>query len=139
MSTTSRKRPLFPAGRDTSTGPYTPALCVDPFVFVSGQGPLDPETHQVTGSTLEEQAELTLTNVKTLLAEAGCTMDDCVKVTVHLADMRHYDRFNRVYERFFRKPFPTRTLVQSGLLDILVEIDAIAIKGAGGKGRETET
>jgi 2-iminobutanoate/2-iminopropanoate deaminase len=113
---------------DTSTGPYTPGVTVADWVFVSGQGPLDPTTHEIVGDTIQAQTQLTLENVSRVLAEAGCTMDDCVKVTVHLLDLEHYDQFNDIYKSYFNRPYPARTLVQSVLDGILVEIDAIAVR-----------
>jgi 2-iminobutanoate/2-iminopropanoate deaminase len=62
-------------------------------------------------------------------------MDDCVKVTAHLLNINDFDRYNAVYREFFSKPYPARTTVQSGLWNgMLVEIDAIAVFGAGRQG-----
>ena len=125
----SQKTPLFPKGHDSSTGPYSPGLRVDDLVFVSGQGPLDLQTGEVVGETIAEQVEATLRNVESILVEAGCSLADCVKVTVHLSDIANYPRFNEAYAEFFSDPYPARTLVQSVLWQhILVEIDVIAIK-----------
>ena len=107
-------------------GPYSPGLRVGDFVFVSSQVPIDPETGEVTGETIEEQTRRTLNNVKAVLEAAGAGMDDCVKVTVHLQDISEFDRFNEVYSGFFGDPKPTRTTVESGLSGVRVEIDAIA-------------
>ena len=112
-------------------GPYSPAITFGDLVFVSGQGPLDPETAKICGETIEEQTELTLQNVKRILEEAGCTLNDCLKSTVHLKDIHDFDRFNKVYQQFFEPPRPARTTVQSVLWGgILVEIDVIAARGA---------
>jgi 2-iminobutanoate/2-iminopropanoate deaminase len=130
--TRPKKLGVYPGGKDTATGPYSPAVAVGEMVFVAGQGPLDPQTGQIVGTTIEEHTELTLKNVKRILEAAGCTMDDCVKTTVHLRDIGEFERFNAVYRRFFNKPYPARTTVQSVLWStIRVEIDAIAIRGCG--------
>jgi len=128
-----RKRAIFPQGTTEHSGPpFSPGRVVGETVYVAGQGPIDPSTHRVTGSTIEEQTRLTLENVKRVLEAAGSTLDDCVKVTAHLADMAHFDRYNAVYKQFFAKPYPVRTTVQSVLWGgMLVEIDAIAVKGCG--------
>ena len=129
-----QKQPIYP-DRDTATGPYTPGIVVGDTVYVSGQGPLDPVTGEIRGTTIEEQTELTLANVRRILQAVGCTMDDCVKTTVHLLNIDDFGRFNAVYQTFFSKPYPARTTVQSVLWhNILVEIDAIAIRGSGAKG-----
>jgi 2-iminobutanoate/2-iminopropanoate deaminase len=125
------KQPVYP-DRDTATGPYSPAIAVGETVYVAGQGPLDPASGAIVGSTIEEQTELTLKNVQRILQAAGCSMDDCVKTTVHLLDIEQFERFNAVYRTFFHKPYPARTTVQSVLWHgILVEIDAVAVRGCG--------
>ena len=107
-------------------GAYSQGLKVGSFVFVSGQGPLDPETGAIVGETIEEQTARTLENVRAILEAAGATLADVVKVTVHLSDLSLFDRYNRVYARYFPDPKPTRTTVGSQLPGIMVEIDAIA-------------
>lgn len=129
----TQKQPIYP-DRDTSTGPYSPGLAVGETVYVAGQGPLDPATGAIAGSTIEEQTELTLKNIRRVLEAGRCAMDDCVKATVHLLNIEDFERFNAVYRTFFNKPYPARTTVQSVLWHgILVEIDVIAVRGCGAK------
>jgi 2-iminobutanoate/2-iminopropanoate deaminase len=109
------------------TGSYSPAVLVDGWLYVSGQGPLDMATGAVISGTIEEEVRLTMTHIGTLLAEAGCTFDDVVKCTVHLADIRDFDRYDKVYASFFPGVRPARTTVQSVLGGgIKVEIDCVA-------------
>jgi len=110
-------------------GAYSPGLRAGDFVFVSGQGPLDPATGQVVGETIEEQTARTLENVKLILEAAGASMADVVKATVHLSDLSLFPRYNTVYATYFPDPKPTRTTVGSQLLGIMVEIDVIAYVG----------
>ncbi|HEX7126975.1 MAG TPA: Rid family detoxifying hydrolase [Thermodesulfobacteriota bacterium] len=116
-------------------GPYSQGLRAGDFVYVSGQGPIDPESGKVKGTTIEEQTACTLDNVKAVLEAAGASMADVVKATCHLADLSHFSRFNAVYERYFPEPRPVRTTVGSQLLGILVEVDVVAYVGpdAGAK------
>ncbi len=107
-------------------GPYSQAIISRGYVYVSGQGPLDPETDAILGTTIEEQAEHTMQNIKHIVESAGSSMDDVVKVCVYLASMKDFERFNSVYQRFFSHPMPARTCIEAGLGDIMVEIDAIA-------------
>ena len=111
----------------TPGGPYCQAIVAGPFVFVAGQGPSDPATRQVPEG-VEAQTHQVLRNVAAILRGAGCTMDDVVKVTAHLADLADFDAYNRVYEQYFAEPRPVRTTVGSQLHDILVEIDVIAYR-----------
>ncbi|MFL5804174.1 MAG: RidA family protein [Roseiflexaceae bacterium] len=110
-------------------GAYSPGLRAGNFIFVSGQGPLDPATGQIVGETIEEQTARTLENVKLILEAAGASMADVVKATVHLSDLSLFPRYNTVYAAYFPDPKPTRTTVGSQLLGILVEIDVIAYVG----------
>ena len=110
-------------------GAYSQGLRVGEFIFVSGQGPLDPATGKIVGETVEEQTARVLENIKAILAAGGATMADVVKVSAHLSDLGLFDRYNKVYATYFPDPKPTRTTVGSQLLGILVEIDAIAYVG----------
>jgi enamine deaminase RidA (YjgF/YER057c/UK114 family) len=73
-----------------------------------------------------EQTRQVLRNVQAILAERGLTLDDCVKTTVHLADLADFAEFNEAYKEFFTEPYPVRTTVGSQLANILVEIDVVA-------------
>jgi 2-iminobutanoate/2-iminopropanoate deaminase len=106
-------------------GPYSQCLLVGKRSYVSGQGPLNPENGK-TPETIEEQTRQVLTNIRNILEAGGANMDNVVKTTVHLADLKDFQAFNSVYKEFFSPPFPVRTTVGSQLLGILVEIDVIA-------------
>ena len=110
-------------------GAYSQGLRVGDFIFVSGQGPLDPATGKIVGETIEEQTARVLENIKAILEAGGATMADVVKVSAHLSDLSLFQRYNKVYASYFPDPKPTRTTVGSQLLGILVEIDAIAYVG----------
>lgn len=110
-------------------GAYSQGLRAGDFLFVSGQGPLDPATGKIVGETIEEQTRRVLENIKAILEAGGASMADVVKVSAHLSDLKDFDRYNKVYSTYFPDPKPTRTTVGSQLLGILVEIDAIAYVG----------
>ena len=109
------------------TGAYSPGVLIDGWLYISGQGPLDLVTGKVVAGTIEEETRLTLQNVAMVLQASECALDDVVKCTCHIADIRDFDRFNAVYAEFFQGIKPARTTVQSVLWSgIKVEIDAIA-------------
>jgi 2-iminobutanoate/2-iminopropanoate deaminase len=127
-----KKTPIVLPNLPPPKSPYSAGIVCGDMVFVSGQGPLAPGTPNIIGKTIEEQVEVTLKNVERVLQTAGCSLNDVVKSTVHLLHMEDFERFNAVYRKFFKEPFPARTTVQSVLWGgILVEIDVIAMKGAG--------
>lgn len=112
-------------------GPYSQGFKAGDFIFVSGQGPLDPQTGGIQGDTIEEQTRKTLDNIKGILKAGGASMTDVVKVTVILTDLSNFRPMNEVYKTFFAEPFPVRITYGAGLAlpDMLVEIDAIAYVG----------
>ena len=115
--------------KEKSTGAYSAGVEIDGWVFVSGQGPLDSKTAEVIRGSIEEETQLTLSHVEKILCAAGCTLHDVVKSTVHLSDIKDFDRFNAVYKNFFKdvSVLPARTTVQSILWGgIKVEIDVVA-------------
>lgn len=111
-------------------GAYSQGLRAGDFVFVSGQGPFDPATGALVGSTIEQQTARVLENIRAVLEAGGATMADVVKSTVHLSDLGLFERYNAVYASYFPEPRPVRTTVGSQLAGILVEIDVIAYVGA---------
>ena len=106
-------------------GFYSKGIKVGNRIYVSGEGPLNPETGKIP-ETIEEQTRQVLTNISNILQAGVATMDHVVKATVHLADLEDFHAFNDVYREFFNAPYPVRTTVGSALLGILVEIDVIA-------------
>ena len=127
------KREIKHPDKEKSTGAYSAAVEVDGWVYVSGQGPVDPKTAQPVRGTIEEETLYTLSHVKKILTAAGCSLKDVVKSTVHLADINEFDRYNAVYKDVFKDVpvLPARTTIQSVLWDgIKVEIDVIARKTA---------
>lgn len=112
-----------PKGR----GPFPQALRAGPLVFLSGQGPLDPKTNAPIVGGFQEQVERTFDNIAAILAAAGLTLQNVVKITVYLNDLARIAEFNALYQARLGEHLPARTLVQAGLRGIDVEMDVIAI------------
>ena len=109
--------------------PYSQAIEVGNFVFVSGQIPVDPITGLIQ-PTIESAATQSLENLKAILDKAGLTLEDVVKTTIFLSDMSNFAAVNEVYGKYFKEPYPARSCVAVKELpkNVLVEIEAIAIK-----------
>jgi 2-iminobutanoate/2-iminopropanoate deaminase len=108
------------------TGAYSDGVIAGGFLFVSGQAAVDFKTSKFILGTIEEETRRTLDNVKSIIETAGAAMNDVVKCTVHLSDIKDFDAYNKVYAEYFTGIKPARTTVQSVLAEgIKVEIDAI--------------
>ena len=108
-------------------GPYSQGIVANGFLYTAGFGPQDPANGGVVPDGVAEQTRQVLRNVSAVLAEHGLTLNDCVKTTVHLADLADFAEFNEASKEFFAEPFPVRTTVGSQLANILVEIDVVAV------------
>ena len=110
-------------------GIYSPAiLAKGPMLFVSGQGPVNPENGEFIFNDFESQAKLTFDNVTTMLEAGGTSWKNVVKVSVFLADLNDFQSMNEVYKDYVMDPYPARTTVQAGLPPkMLIEVDCIAI------------
>ena len=121
------KQQISHPDRKASTGAYSDGVLVDGWLYVAGQGPLDLSTGKVLSGTIEEETRTTLENIGKILKAGGCSFEDVVKSTVHLADIKDFDNYNKVYAEYFQGIRPVRTTVQSVLgLGIKVEIDVVA-------------
>jgi 2-iminobutanoate/2-iminopropanoate deaminase len=112
-------------------GPYSPAISYGDLIFVSGQGPMNPDTGQVERGDVVDEFRLAMGNVRLLLEAASSGLDHVLKVTLYLADIDDFARVNEVYRSFFSEPFPARTTIQAARLPlgIRVEVDVIAARG----------
>jgi 2-iminobutanoate/2-iminopropanoate deaminase len=109
-------------------GPYSQAIQAGPFLFTSGQIPLDKDGNLVTGE-IREQTRQVFTNLIAILQEAGATLSDVVKATVFLADMNDFPAVNEIYAEYFGDHRPARSTVQVSRLpkDVGIEIELIAV------------
>ena len=119
---------IFPSNTPTPRGPYSPAVRAGDFLYVSGQGPIDPVTDQLAPGDVESQTRLTLSNIQRILMACGATLRDVVKCSVFLRDIADFPRMNQVYVEFFGDVRPARTTVEAGFFqaEMLVEIDCVA-------------
>jgi reactive intermediate/imine deaminase len=111
-----------------SIGPFSQAIRDNGTIYVSGQGPVDPESGEIISEDIKEQTAQTLKNIGAILEAVDASLDDVVKATVFVTDMDNYDAVNDVYGDYMSAPFPARSAVQVADLpiDIGVEIEVIA-------------
>lgn len=109
-------------------GPYSQGVVVNGLLFASGQIALSPETGELVGSTIGEQAEQVMKNVGALLTAAGTDFDHVVKTTCFLEDIADFAKFNAVYAKSFGEKLPARSAVGIDKLPkgALIEVEVIA-------------
>lgn len=113
----------------TPAGAYSPVARAGDFIFVSGQVPKDPATGNIAGDDVESQTRQVVKNIERALATTGASLSDIVSVTVYLADIDEWGKFNAVYKDLMPQPYPTRTALGASLRGIRVEMSAIAYVG----------
>ena len=112
-------------------GPYSQGIMAESFLFVSGQGAIDPSSGRLVGTDIESQTRQTLTNVKNIVEASGLSLRNVVRVSVYLKNMKDFKKMNEVYKTFFAETPPARTTVQVELplTEMLIEIDVVAHRG----------
>jgi 2-iminobutanoate/2-iminopropanoate deaminase len=111
-------------------GPYSVVTEANGFVFVSGQGAIDPATGQLAGDGVEAETEQVMKNIGAILADVGLEYSDIVKTTIFLTDMGDFPAVNAIYGKYVADAKPARSTVEvAGLpLGMLVEIELIAAR-----------
>ncbi len=124
MPRTPHHSPNGPA----AVGPYSHGVWAGDLLYLSGQVPIDPATGRIAPGGVAEQTEQVFANLTAVLADAGLTTDDVVKVNVFLVDMADFAEMNEVYAKRFSEPYPARsTVAVAGLpLGARVEIEVVA-------------
>ena len=121
--------PIFPHHAPTPRGPYAPAVRAGDFIFVSGQGPIDPVTDKLSPGDIQHETRQVLANIKRILEACGASVTDVVRCGVFLKDGADFKAMNEVYAEFFGSHRPARTTVVTGFhTDMKVEIDCVAYK-----------
>ncbi len=121
---------LTPEGVAPPSGAYVHVVRAGEFVFVAGQVARDPGGRLVGEGDVEAQTAQALENVRAVLATAGCSLRDVVRIGVYLTDIRHRERVGAVRRRYFGDRLPASTTVEVSNLgerELLVEIDAVAL------------
>lgn len=113
-----------------SVGPYSQCVRAGNSYYLCGQVPFHPVTGEVVGTTMKEQAEQTLANLKAVLDAAGLSISDIAKTTVFVTNLDDFDAFNAVYAAFMGSHRPARVLVEASNIahGCLLEMDAVCYK-----------
>ncbi len=112
-------------------GTYSQAVRVDNTVYCSGQIGLDPKTMQMADG-IDAQIHRVFDNLKAVAEAAGCTLNDAVRFTVYLTDLKHFAKVNEIMATYLKEPYPARAAVGVASLprEALVEMDAVLVREA---------
>ncbi len=108
-------------------GPYSQAIVIGDMVYTSGQIPINPASGLIEAKDVKSQAEQMITNLSEILKEAGSSLEDVVKTTCFLANIKDFAEFNEIYAKYFTGK-PARSCVEVSALPkgALVEIEIVA-------------
>ena len=111
-------------------GPYSQGVIEGDFIFVAGQGPINPATGQLELGDARAETKRVFENIRAILEATGSSLEHVVKCNVYLRDINDFAAMNEVYATFFTAPYPARTTIQAGALPggIAVEIECIATR-----------
>ena len=111
-------------------GPYSQAISYGNMLFMSGQIAIQKSTGKIITTTIEEETEQVMFNLKEVLKQAGMSFENVVKSTIFLKDMNAFPKVNEIYGKYFVNQPPARETVEVSRLpkDVNVEISCIAIK-----------
>ena len=123
-------QPIAPDTLKLESAPLSPGMQHDGRVYVSGQVPIDPDSGEVVGESIEAQTRQALDNVRAVLEAADASLSDVIKVQVFLIDADDFPGLDAAYADVMPEPYPARSAFEVGGLaaDVRVEIEAIAVR-----------
>ncbi len=123
----ARKKVIYTDKAPAPVGPYSQAIQVGPWLFLSGQIAIDPATQQFVGGSVEEQTERVMENLRAVVEAAGGSLEDLVQVTIYIKDMSLFPRVNQVYARYVGAHPPARATVAVADLPRGADIEVAAV------------
>ena len=123
------KKIIFTERAPKAIGPYSQAVSVAGFTFVSGQVAINPETGDLMNSSIKDQAEQVIKNLMAICEEANGSLADIVKLTIYITDMNDFAVVNETMQKYFSEPYPARATVEVSALPlgVNVEMDAVLV------------
>jgi len=123
------KQTVFSKKAPKPAGPYSQAVKVGGFLFVSGQLPIDPKEGKIVAMDIALQTRQVMANIKAILEAAGYALKDVVSTNVYLSSMKLFDPFNSEYAKCFDGEFPARVTIGCELkAGALVEVSVVAYR-----------
>ena len=123
------KKVVYTENAPKPVGPYSQAIKVDKFLFVSGQVAINPKEGKIVANSIKEQTIQVMENIKAILQATEYSFNNVIQSNVYLSSMKLFSEFNNEYAKYFDKELPTRATIGIELMpSALVEISVIAYK-----------
>ena len=124
------KKIIYSEKAPKAIGPYSQAVKIENFLFLSGQIGLNPKTNKLENENLQSELEQIMKNITSILNEANMTIENIIKTSVFMKDLSSFSDFNNIYKSFFKEKFPARETIEVSKLpmDARIEISIIAYK-----------
>ena len=124
------KQTVFTESAPKPIGPYSQAVVAGNLVFVSGQIALDIKTSQILNNDIKTETKMIMENIRNILEKAGTKLENIVKTTIYLTDIKLFSEMNEIYSKYFSSDFPARETVQVAALPkgARIEISVVAVK-----------
>ena len=110
-------------------GPYSHAIRVGDSIYMSGQIALNPKNMELVTGSFRKETKQVFTNISAVMKAAGGSLQDIVKLTVYLTDLKNFDMVNAVMSETFQYPFPARVAIGVSALPrgASIEVEALAV------------
>ncbi len=124
------KKIIYSEKAPKAIGPYSQAVKIENFLFLSGQIGLNPKTNKLENENLQSELEQIMKNITSILNEDNMTIENIIKTSVFMKDLNSFSDFNNIYKSFFKEKFPARETIEVSKLpmDARIEISIIAYK-----------
>jgi len=125
-----QKKVIFSKSAPKAIGPYSQAIKVDSFLFLSGQIGLNHKTQKLENKNLFSELKQIMRNIQAILNEENMSFENIIKTSVFLKNLNDFSDFNNMYKNYFSKEFPARETVEVSRLPMnaRIEISIIAYK-----------
>ena len=127
MAENNFPRPIKTEKAPAAIGPYSQAIAVNGFLFVSGQIPIDPQTGEMVSGSIEDKTHCVMKNLKAVAEAAGTDLARVVKTTIFLKDMDDFAVVNAAYSDYFEGAPPARSTIQVAALPKGADLEIEAV------------
>ncbi|OWP77570.1 RidA family protein [Flavobacterium oreochromis] len=125
------KKIIFTEQAPAPIGPYSQAVLIKDTLYTSGQIAINPESSELILTSIEEETEQVMQNLKAVLEAANMSFENVIKTTIFIMNMGDFAKINSVYGKYFEEATaPARETVQVATLpkNVNIEISMIAIR-----------